>query len=110
MNSILISAMLQSQQVWLPVLTEPKKMKTLLAEAAFDVKYIAHCEDERSKIQLSAINNNAITRLILIGPEGDFSSAEIAAALCHNFIPVALGNTRLRTETAGVVAATLLVQ
>ena len=47
-------------------------------------------------------------QIILIGPEGDFSPEEITQALQHHFIPVALGNTRLRTETAGVVAATLL--
>ena len=46
--------------------------------------------------------------IILIGPEGDFSTDEISVALKNNFLPVALGNTRLRTETAGVVAATLL--
>jgi len=47
-------------------------------------------------------------QIILIGPEGDFSKEEIILALNNNFIPVTLGNTRLRTETAGIVAATLL--
>ena len=47
--------------------------------------------------------------IILIGPEGDFTPEEIHMALENNFNPVTLGNTRLRTETAGVVAATLLV-
>ena len=48
-------------------------------------------------------------QLILIGPEGDFTKDEIEMALQHNFIPVSLGETRLRTETAGLVAAVLLL-
>jgi len=66
------------------------------------IKYIAHCEDNDKKtfpyqIQL----NKKIT--VLIGPEGDFSSNEIAKALKHQFIPLSLGESRLRTETAGIV-------
>lgn len=110
MKSILTSAMLQSQQVWLPALTEPKKLKPFVADASFNNKYIAHCEDQESKVQLTTQRNNTGTRLILIGPEGDFSNSEIKAAIEHDFTPVALGNTRLRTETAGLVAASLLVQ
>ena len=70
---------------------------------------IAHCEEENGKQQLtSQLQNLSASQLICIGPEGDFTKGEIEFALQHNFIPVALGNTRLRTETAGVVAAALL--
>lgn len=112
MKSILTSSMLQSQQSWLPQLHEPVKYNEYLkyVKESTDVqKFIAHCEEENSKKQLAnSIFTNSTARLILIGPEGDFTKEEIAEALQNNFLPVSLGNTRLRTETAGVVAATLL--
>lgn len=55
------------------------------------------------------MNNESLSRkIILIGPEGDFTKEEIEMALRYQFIPVSLGETRLRTETAGVVSAALL--
>ena len=109
LNGILISAMLQSQQSWLPVLQEPQKFSTFISQAKQQQKFIAHCLDENSKKQLASQPINQLTnKLILIGPEGDFTKDEIAYAVKHHFIPVSLGNTRLRTETAGIVAATLL--
>ena len=108
MKGICISAMLQSQQSWLPVLHEPKQFSHLTIEQ-FDnqQKFIAHCEESGQKNSLSTfqpLNHSTI----LIGPEGDFSKEEIELALQKDFIPVSLGETRLRTETAGIVAATLL--
>ena len=109
MQGILISAMLQSQQTWLPVLHAPTKFNEVIKQATQQQKMIAHCEAEKSKIQLSQkLANPSTAQLILIGPEGDFTPEEIEQALQNNFIAVALGNTRLRTETAGVVAAALL--
>ena len=112
MKSILISAMLQSQQSWLPQLHEPVKYNEYIKDVKEGTglqKFIAHCEEENSKEQLgNSILTNSTARIILIGPEGDFTKEEIADALQNNFLPVSLGNTRLRTETAGVVAATLL--
>ncbi len=109
MNGILISAMLQSEQTWLPFLHEPVKYNDAVKNSIYQQKFIAHCEDESNKSQLSSQPINASTsQLILIGPEGDFTKDEIANALQHDFIPVALGNTRLRTETAGIVAAAIL--
>ena len=112
MKSILISAMLQSQQSRLPILHEPVKYNEYIKHVKEDTdlqKFIAHCEEENSKKQLAnSILTNSVKRLILIGPEGDFTKEEITDALQNNFLAVALGNTRLRTETAGVVAATLL--
>ena len=111
MKSILVSAMLQSQQTWLPVLHEPTKFTSLLKQSNHQQKFIAHCEDENNKQPLTNKLINELTgKLILIGPEGDFTTIEIKQALENDFIPVALGNTRLRTETAGIVAATLLIQ
>ena len=112
LRGILISAMLQSQQSWLPVLHEPIKFEKFVEENKSNHKFIAHCE-EQNKTSLKEItgqlSNEIITQsLILIGPEGDFSKEEIDVALQNNFIPISLGQTRLRTETAAMVAATLL--
>ena len=106
LNSILIAAMLQSQQTWLPILHEPKPFSEILQLADCPIKLIAHCE-ERDKIPVQKIKMTA-NSLMLIGPEGDFTNDEIHLALKNNFTAVSLGKTRLRTETAGVVAATIL--
>lgn len=109
MNGILISAMLQSQQTWLPILHEPVKFNEAVNKASQQQKFIAHCEEENNKVQLTnQLINKSTNKLILIGPEGDFTKEEIDLALQKEFTPVALGDTRLRTETAGIVAATLL--
>jgi 16S rRNA (uracil1498-N3)-methyltransferase len=107
MNQILISAMLQSQQTWLPVLQQPTKIEEVIAKAVDTQKLIAHCE-ETNKQQILQL---AITKevQILIGPEGDFTTTEINLALHKGYLPVSLGDSRLRTETAGVVAAALLI-
>jgi 16S rRNA (uracil1498-N3)-methyltransferase len=109
MNGIIISAMLQSQQTWLPVLHQPTKYAYLLTRQFVDCnKFIAHCEEDKKQSLNSQLINQSPNQLILIGPEGDFYKDEIELALQNNFVPVTLGNTRLRSETAGVVAATLL--
>ena len=111
MNAILVSAMLQSQQVWLPILREPIKFSKYLSDlnrVPSLLKMIAHCEDENYKQSLQKIADPASDQLILIGPEGDFTTQEIDYALQNGCVPVSLGNTRLRTETAGIVAAALL--
>ena len=114
MKGILISAMLQSQRAWLPVLREPIKFNDFIKSSAElkSKKYIAHCAEE-NKISLKCVVTEQATELtqgsvILIGPEGDFTPDEISFAVNAGFIPVALGATRLRTETAALVAATLL--
>ena len=110
MMGICISAMLQSQQCWLPELHEPVKyieyIKSITDNSDL-TKFIAHCEESTGKKNLSTfqpLNNSTI----LIGPEGDFTKNEIELALQNNFTPVSLGETRLRSETAGMVAAALL--
>jgi len=111
MQGICISAMLQSQQAWLPVLHEPIAFDLLFRQEevnAVEQKFIAHCVEEERKSLHTIIDHSLSSQLILIGPEGDFSPAEIEQALLHRFIPVTLGNTRLRSETAGVVAVTIL--
>ncbi len=109
MKGILVSAMLQSQQTWLPVLHEPKKFENLkMMQFENALKLIAHCEETEknpfSNFQITQFSNC----VILIGPEGDFTTTEINTAVAEGYKPVMLGETRLRTETAAVVAATLL--
>ena len=107
MNGILIAAMLQSQQAWLPVLEEPVQFKNFVPQSTYLQKLIAHCEEDKKQFIKDLPPSDEIQ--ILIGPEGDFSPEEIQMALNNQFIPVSLGETRLRTETAGVVASSLLV-
>ncbi|MES2328454.1 MAG: RsmE family RNA methyltransferase [Bacteroidota bacterium] len=107
MNGILIAAMLQSQQAWLPVLHEPVGYDELVTRSAYQQKLIAHCEEDKKQFIKDLPSSNETQ--ILIGPEGDFSTEEIELALENNYLPVSLGETRLRAETAGVVGATLLM-
>jgi 16S rRNA (uracil1498-N3)-methyltransferase len=106
MNNIIQSAMIQSQQSWLPELSSPTSFKDFLQNYNADNKYIAHCEPiEKISIKSLKPSNNLI---IAIGPEGDFSPNEIDMALASNYQAIGLGPTRLRTETAGIFALSIL--
>ena len=108
MKTILVSAMLQSRQARLPELSVPVKINELIKSTAYHQKFIAHCLAVAKKELKNAVTGKTSSKIILIGPEGDFTTDEIDAALEQNFIQVSLGETRLRTETAGLVAAVLL--
>lgn len=102
-EKIIQSAMKQSLQFYLPKINEPISYSQFVKQSLDGKKFIAHCEEtERKAFQNEVKPNEKIT--ILIGPEGDFSTKEIKLALENQFIPVTLGNTRLRTETAALVA------
>lgn len=106
MQNILQSAMIQSQQVWLPILTEPIAFDKFVNEYSAKQKLIAHCaEGEKESIKSIAVNDDC---LLIIGPEGDFSNAEIEKAIGLHYSPIHLGPTRLRTETAGLFALSVL--
>jgi 16S rRNA (uracil1498-N3)-methyltransferase len=106
MQQILVSAMLQSQQSWLPVLNEPTPFEKIIINNIYATRLVAHCEESK-KQDITGVKITEHT-IIVIGPEGDFTPEEIQLAIQNNYIPVSLGATRLRTETAGVVAAALL--
>jgi 16S rRNA (uracil1498-N3)-methyltransferase len=110
LQGILVSAMLQSQQSWLPEFPEPLTFPEYLSLASqtSGATYIAHCEPGYKKELSSVLGAPSTDRTILIGPEGDFTPQEIEAALAAGFMPVSLGDTRLRTETAAMYAAALL--
>ena len=102
-EKILLSAMKQSNQNFLPILNEPIDFKSFVQKEIGGQKFIAHCEDKHKKsLKNSLIKTKDVT--ILIGPEGDFSAVEIKMALENQYIPLSLGTTRLRTETAALVA------
>lgn len=107
-DKILISAMKQSNQMYLPVLNEPVKLTDFLSKEINGQKFIAHCE-ETDKVELKDRIKTQQNYTLLIGPEGDFSTNEINKALAKGYLPVALGNTRLRTETAAIVGCHTLV-
>lgn len=102
-DKIILSAMKQSNQAFLPKLNEPISFREFVSKKVEGQKFIAHCEESDKKTLKQQLQTNQNVTL-LIGPEGDFSNKEINMALEHGYLPVSLGNTRLRTETAAIVA------
>jgi 16S rRNA (uracil1498-N3)-methyltransferase len=106
MQQIIQSAMIQSQQTWLPVLSETMPLLQFITKGSAAQKLIAHCEPlHKTSIQSIEPSDDL---LLLIGPEGDFAPSEIEAAIAKDFMPIDLGPTRLRTETAGIFALSCL--
>ena len=102
-DKILLSAMKQSNQCYLPKFNDTISFKDFVKKEIAGQRYIAHCEElEKKTFKNALIPNQDVT--LLIGPEGDFSVKEIQSALQNKYIPVTLGDTRLRTETAAIVA------
>lgn len=99
---ILISAMKQSLKFYYPIIHEAIHLKDFFKKKYQANKFIAHCENGK-KSKLDKVNTD--NSLILIGPEGDFSPNEIETAITNDFKAITLGSTRLRTETAGILAA-----
>lgn len=104
-EKIVISAMKQSLKAHLPKLNEAITFKEFVEQAKTSekLKFIAHCE-ETSKESLKRSLQKNKGSIIMIGPEGDFSSEEIKLAIHSKYKPVGLGESRLRTETAAIVA------
>ena len=102
-EKIILTAMKQSNVLNLPKLNKSITFKEFVKHKKEGLHLIAHCEETDKKSLKSILKPNTNITL-LIGPEGDFSEKEIASAIENNFIPVSLGNTRLRTETAAIVA------
>ncbi|TPV33482.1 16S rRNA (uracil(1498)-N(3))-methyltransferase [Paucihalobacter ruber] len=107
-EKILIAAMKQSLQFHLPVLNPVCQLSDFLTNSSSHQQFIAHCEPTQ-KQSLKSVYNVGKDATVLIGPEGDFSVKEIEMALNNDYIPISLGSTRLRTETAAVVACHTLV-
>jgi 16S rRNA (uracil1498-N3)-methyltransferase len=105
-QKIIQSAVKQSKQAFIPEIHDLRKFEDLL-ELQADLKLIAYC-GEAQKTELRNLSFNGKHVLILIGPEGDFSPEEVKIALTRGFQAVSLGNSRLRTETAGLAAVMTL--
>ncbi len=101
---IILSAVKQSLQSYVPKLNPAISFSEFMKKKHTDQLLIAHCE-ETQKQSLKDVMTPQSSTTILIGPEGDFSSPEIGMALSKGYIPITLGATRLRTETAAIVAA-----
>ena len=110
LERIIVSAVKQSRKPWMPQLNEMIPFKDFVSMPYKGFKFIAHCYEQFPKIDLcSTLNKEEIKEdvLILVGPEGDFSVDEVELALKNGFQSISLGNNRLRTETAGLVAVTI---
>ena len=107
-EKIIQAAMKQSLKFTLPKLNEPVKFHDFINQNFEDKICIAHCEDSSNKNLLKSIIKPSEKTTILIGPEGDFSLDEIKKALNQKCIPISLGESRLRTETAGLVAVNVV--
>ncbi|CAM4292465.1 16S rRNA (uracil(1498)-N(3))-methyltransferase [Zobellia nedashkovskayae] len=105
LEKVIQSAMKQSLRTYLPKLNDAISFKDFMEQEQNGLLFIAHCEEEE-KVDLKrrVAPDKDIT--ILIGPEGDFSQNEISSAYEKGFLPVSLGEYRLRTETAAIVACT----
>jgi 16S rRNA (uracil1498-N3)-methyltransferase len=97
--------MKQSLRTYLPKLNNPVPYAEFIAQDHQELLFIAHCEEEE-KLDLKRCIAADKDVTILIGPEGDFSHKEIKAAYDKGFLPISLGEARLRTETAALVACT----
>jgi 16S rRNA (uracil1498-N3)-methyltransferase len=103
LEKIIVSAAKQSQKSRFPQLNPLCTFDELLKNHSTNEKFIAHCRDGEKNL-LQNLCKKASDTLILIGPEGDFSPEEVEKALSNYFSPISLGNSRLRTETAGIIA------
>lgn len=103
-EKILLSAAKQSLKLNIPQLEEMQDFKKFIQKEFNGDKFIAHCADDEEKSALQKLCKKQTDTLVLIGAEGDFSPEEIKLAKKHGFKAVSLGNSRLRTETAALVA------
>ena len=103
LEKVILSAMKQSQRSFLPKLHEAKTIKEFLEQDLPKRRFIAHCQ-EGEKVDFKRRLEPDKKILMLVGPEGDFSDAEIEMARDQGFLPASLGEYRLRTETAAILA------
>ena len=110
-EKIVVSAVKQSRKAYMPQLNDLENFKTFVKRHSTGRRYIAHCYDELSRVNLfdelrkGSADEDA---LVLIGPEGDFSIDEVRMAVEAGFVSVDLGKSRLRTETAGLSAVMMM--
>jgi 16S rRNA (uracil1498-N3)-methyltransferase len=104
LEGLIMSAMKQSVKAFLPVLNEPVMIKDFVQKDHAGIKIVAHCNPLPERKPITQVVERGRDTVIMIGPEGDFTPEEVMMAVEAGFLPVHLGNSRLRTETAGVTA------
>lgn len=107
LEKVAISAMKQSLKARLPVISELQPFAKVIEEASEPFKFIAYVDHTNPDL-LQTVAQPGGRYLVLVGPEGDFSEDELTMATARSFVKVSLGKSRLRTETAGVVACHIL--
>lgn len=110
-DKIIISAVKQSRKAYRPQLNAMTPFKDFIRQPFRGDKYICHCyeqEDLQAKLELKDVLQAGHDCVVMIGPEGDFSIDEVKQAMQAGFVPVSLGKSRLRTETAALVAVHLM--
>lgn len=110
LERVCIAAMKQSQRAWLPILQEPVSFDQFIeTQQGEATRFIAHCySDELPHLASAPFSHGEGNICVAIGPEGDFSQREVELARSANFREISLGKARLRTETAAIVAITLV--
>lgn len=107
-DKIVVSAVKQSHKAWKPIVNDMVSFKEFIATPRSGRKFICHCYEEAEKLdffaELQKEDGNNADVTVLVGPEGDFSIDEVQMALAHGYESVSLGTSRLRTETAGLMA------
>lgn len=104
LEKIAVSAMKQSLKATLPEITEMMPIAEALRSFDAPQKYMGYCDDNVERKLFAKQYQPNVDVIILIGPEGDFSPAEVQAAISAKYVPVTMGDNRLRTETAALVA------
>ena len=112
-DKILVSAMKQSHKAWKPRQNGMTRFRDFIMQEREGDKFICHCYDESDvggseKSHLFDVLRPGIPSTVLIGPEGDFSIEEVKLAIAHGYQGVSLGLSRLRTETAALVAVHMM--
>jgi 16S rRNA (uracil1498-N3)-methyltransferase len=102
LNKVIIAAMKQSLKAYLPKLNKETKIEEFIQYKLTADKFIGYCSGDTKKLKDCYKSGN--DAVVLIGPEGDFSEDEVMKAKENGFIPINLGNSRYRTETAAMVA------
>lgn len=108
-EKVILSAMKQSLWCYKPEIEQPVSFSEFIERQQVGLKYMAHCYPENKQDLVKHLSENFQNEItILIGPEGDFSVSEVEKSLQKGFIPISLGESRLRTETAGIVATNIV--
>ena len=112
LDKIIVSAVKQSHKAWKPVVNQMTSFKDFVQIPRKGRKFICHCYEEIEKKDyfkelMKPCSDDDLDVTVLVGPEGDFSIDEVEMALANGYESVSLGTSRLRTETAGLMAVAM---